>query len=72
MEKAYIRSLAEIDGNVVADNGRLRPLLADVPRPQLYRAIPALGGSSAPKKVAIGPKKTLVSFDSSRGLAAAA
>lgn len=60
MEKAYIRSVAEIDADVVAGNRRLRPLLADVPRPQLYGTIPALGGTSM-KKVAIGHKKTLVS-----------
>lgn len=78
MEKAYIRSLAEIDAEVVADSRRLRPLLADVPRPQLYGTIPApLGGGggiavdgASTKKVSIGHKKTLVSrvvMDGGRG-----
>ncbi|CAM9929675.1 unnamed protein product, partial [Scytosiphon promiscuus] len=68
MEKAYIRSLAEIDPQVRAESRGLRPLLAHVPRPRLYGALAAprggvngnvLDGPST-KMVPIGHKKTLV------------
>lgn len=68
MEKAYIRSLAEIDAKVVAGSRRLRPLLADLRRATLYGYAPGppVGGldrcssTTSMKKVAIGHKKTLV------------
>lgn len=69
MEKAYIRSLAEIDPKVRVENNRLRPLLAHVPRSRLYGALgtatpggvngKTLDGPST-KVVPIGHKKTLV------------
>ncbi|CAB1101096.1 unnamed protein product [Ectocarpus sp. CCAP 1310/34] len=69
LEKAFIRSLAEIDADAKAYNNRVRPLLAHIPRPRLFGAVaPAPGvarndgiGSCGSKKVVpMGHKKTLV------------
>ncbi|CAM9933130.1 unnamed protein product, partial [Ectocarpus sp. 6 AP-2014] len=68
LEKAFIRSLAEIDADAKAYNNRVRPLLAHIPRPRLLGAVaPAPGvarsddgGSCAKKLVPMGHKKTLV------------
>ncbi|CBN80177.1 conserved unknown protein [Ectocarpus siliculosus] len=69
LEKAFIRSLAEIDADAKAYNNRVRPLLAHIPRPRLFGAVaPAPGvarsddgGFGGSKKlVPMGHKKTLV------------
>ncbi|CAN0217224.1 unnamed protein product, partial [Ectocarpus fasciculatus] len=73
LEKAFIRSLAEVDADAKAYNNRVRPLLAHIPRPRHYGAVAAApgvgvaaggddwGSSSSTKKVVpMGHKKTLV------------
>lgn len=69
LEKAFIRSLAEVDADAKAYNNRVRPLLAHIPRPRLFGAVAAApgvarsddSGSCGSKKVVpMGHKKTLV------------